>query len=201
MTCLRNIWVWVAISSLPACIKENPGVNRAAAQLYPLQMGNTWVYVDSFYDDTGNYIGLDTFALKPGIAVQRNGMFYTPITDRYDDSIFIVRSGDSLAYIMEPPGESLLFSLPVDTFNTAKVLYYDSGRMQTIIFSKTLSNTNFPSFRIVITMDDGKWYDYEQRTFFFTPYLGIIKGSNAWKNAIGKIYISDSYQLTSFTVH
>lgn len=201
MTRFKNLWILLAFPALTSCLKNEPAGYPFDSQLFPLKTGNIWVYVDSFYTDAGEYYGFDTFALKTGQPLSRNGQIYIPVNDQYDDSIFIVRSDDSSAFILEPPGESLLFSTPVDTFRSATILNYDGGRMQTVIFSKSLSNTSFPSYRIVITMDDGNWHDFEQRVLFFSPHIGIIQGSDAWKNASGEIYTSDTYHLTAFTLN
>jgi hypothetical protein len=191
----------ICVTLLFACYKKPPASFNFSPQLYPLQAGNVWIYIDSFYDDAGQYFGYDTFRLKIAPSITWNGYSYSPITDIYNDSIFIVRADDSSVYMLEPPGESLVFSIPVDTFQTAKILNYDNGLMQTVIYSKRLLTTNFPAYKVVITLDDGYWYDYEQKTMYFSPHLGVIQGTFAHKNKAGEIYTSDSYKLTAFTLN
>jgi hypothetical protein len=80
-----------------SCKKE--AVTTAPKNLYPLSLGNTWMYIDSFFDASGRYAGKDTFTIKAANTINVNNRIYTPITDQFDDSIFILASKDSSPYI------------------------------------------------------------------------------------------------------
>jgi len=182
-----------------SCRKESPSASAAGAQLYPLTKGNVWIYVDSFFDYNGVYYGLDTFPLKVANSIDFAGHTYTPITDQYDDSIFTLRSDDSTVFLLEPPAELLVFQWPLDRSQTAIVNSYAGTSYTSAIYTDRDSSTNFPSYRIVVTHDDGSWTGYRQQEMYFTPGKGMIKGLDLWKTSDGTIYTSDAYHLIAYT--
>ena len=101
-------FTFTALLFLAFC-KKDPGT-PGDHKLYPLVNGNTWIYVDSFFDDRGFFYGLDTFTLKVAKTITFNNHLYTPITDQYDDSIFTVRPTDTTVFMLKYPAEPLLCS-------------------------------------------------------------------------------------------
>src|SRR5882762_4712576 len=84
-----------------ASCKKQSASNNPAAQLYPLAANNKWIYVDSFFDNTGFFYALDTFTLRTANTIQFNNHEYTPITNQFDDSIFTLRSTDTSVYLLK----------------------------------------------------------------------------------------------------
>lgn len=175
--------------------------SNQSKQLYPLAAGNVWIYVDSFFDIYQTYQGKDTFRLKTATTVNQNNHIYTPITDQFDDSIFTLRSNDTTVFIREPIGESLMFRWPVISNQPNITNSYFGNTLTSIIYTDKNITTNYPSYKIVITQDNGLWYDYRQQELYFTIGLGIIKGRDLWKNSMGNIYASDSYTLISYNLY
>jgi len=96
---------------------------------------------------------------------------------------------------MEPLGEARLYSFPIDT-SQPYITYYDRGDTVTsILYTKQDINTYSPSYRVLITQDDGTINNYKQQKLYFVQGLGIIKGQNIWKNYLGDLYTSDVYTL------
>lgn len=184
-----------------SCKKETNTAATASAQLYPLARGNVWIYIDSFFDDNGVYYGQDTFALKVAKTIDFGGHTYTPITDQYDDSIFTLRSDDSAVFILESPAELLLFQWPLDRNQTAIVNSYAGSFYTSAIYTGQIVSTNFPSYKIIVTHDDGFSPDFRQQEMYFAPGKGIIAGQDLWKTSAGTIYTSDSYHLFAYTIH
>jgi hypothetical protein len=185
---------------LISCKKSDDISNNFSSELFPLKQGNKWLYVDSFFTLSGNYYGKDTFHLKAAPTINFNNHVFTPITDQYDDSIFILRVDDTTIYMLRPHGEALFFSLPVDNSQPVKTTVYSGGTVRSLIYSERIMNTSFPSYKIVFIHDDGLWSNFKQQEYYFTPGLGIIKGRNQRKNSQGNLYITDSYFLYSYSV-
>jgi hypothetical protein len=183
-----------------SCLKEKDTGNNLSSELYPLARGNKWLYVDSFFSLSGNYFGKDTFYLKAAPTIDFNNHVFTPITDQYDDSIFILRADDTTVHILKPHGESLFFSWPVDNSQPVKTTTYNGGLTRSLIYTERIMTTSFPSYKIVFIHDDGVWTNFRQQEYFFTVGLGIIKGRNQRKNSLGNIYTTDSYTLFSYSV-
>ncbi len=171
---------------------------HTTAQLYPLVSGDYWEYVDSFFDVTQTYYGFDTFTLKPQRAIIKDNHSYTPITDQFGDPIFTVRSDTSFVYILESPGEALLFSSPLPPNQSYLQNSYFNDTLNSIIYTKQIETTNYPSYKIIITHDDGLWYDYKQEEYYFAVGIGIVKGYMRWKNSNGNIFTSDSFILLGY---
>jgi len=185
---------------LISCTKKDYISNNLSSELFPLKQGNIWLYVDSFFTPSGNYLGKDTFRLKAASTINFNNHVFTPITDQYDDSIFVLRSNDTTIYMLRPHGEALFFSWPVDNSQPVKTTTYNGGTMRSLIYSERIVTTNFPSYKIVFIHDDGLSSNFRQQEYYFTPGLGIIKGRNQRKNNLGNLYTTDSYFLYSYTV-
>ena len=185
-----------ALFILNSCKKEP--VTRASKQLYPLVTGNKWIYVDSFFTDAGVYYGKDTFTLKAANTITVNNRLYTPVTDQYDDSIFILASTDSTVYILKEFGEALLFTWPLNETQPIINNSYRGDTLNSRIYTVKNITTAFPSYKIIITQDDGIWFHYRQQELFFTPGIGIIKGLHSRKNSTGRLYKSDSYKLITY---
>ena len=184
-----------------SCKKENNNYsNNLSSELYPLAQGNTWLYVDSFFTESGNYFGKDTFHLKAAPTIIFNNRVFTPITDQYDDSIFVLRADDTSVHILKPQGESLFFSWPVDNSQSVKETIHNGGTLRSLIYAERIMTTSFPSYKIVFIQDDGVWTNFRQQEYYFTVGLGIIKGRNQRKNRSGNIYTTDSYKLYSYSV-
>lgn len=195
----KALFLIIILFIFTTCKKE--GINEVkpkTTQLYPLVEGSKWIYIDSFFDYDGTPYGFDTFYLKPAKEIIRNNIVYTPITDQWEDSIFKIRSDDSSAFILEPLSESLLFRLPVP----ANQFYIDSSSagdaLSSIIFTNKITTTTFPSYKIIITQDDGYWPHYKQQELYFSPNIGIVKGFTRYKNRYGNIYTSDSFVLLAY---
>ncbi len=92
---------------LISCLKRDNISNNFSNELFPLKQGNKWIYVDSFFTPSGNYFGKDTFHLKTAPTINFNNHVFTPITDQYDDSIFVLRADDTTIYMLRPQGEAL----------------------------------------------------------------------------------------------
>jgi hypothetical protein len=185
-----------------ACKKDStPASHPKITQLYPLTQGNKWSYIDSFFDYDGTYYGLDTFYLKPGKPITQNNIVYTPITDQFDEPIFTVRSDDSSVFILETAGEALLFTWP---FSPGQFLinnsYFDNT-LNSKIYTDEVNSTNYTSYKIIITGDDGIWYNYKQEEFYFTRQVGIIKGYTKRKNSNGSLFTFDSFSIIGFSLH
>jgi hypothetical protein len=190
-----------ALILLAACKKGNSGNNNHNNQLYPLTAGNKWIYVDSFFDDTGYFYGLDTFTLKVAKTINFNNQVYTPVTDQYDDSIFTLRSTDSAVFILKELDETLMFKWPFTIGQPVIVNTYHGDSLKSVIYTEQITYTNYPSYKIVITQDDGTWWRYKQQELFFTLGIGIIKGRDLRKNSIGNIYAYDSYKLITYSLY
>ena len=181
-----------------SCRKENNEGNNLSSELYPLKQGNKWLYVDSFFNQSGNYFGKDTFYLKAAPTINFNNHVFTPITDQYDHSIFVLRADDTTVYMLKPHGESLFFTWPVDNSRIVRETTYNGGTIKSMIYTERIITTNFPSYKIVFIQDDGVWTNFRLQEYYFTPGLGIIKGRNQRKNISGNIYTTDSYYLFSY---
>lgn len=169
--------------------------------VFPLTATNQWVYIDSFFDADGNYYGYDTFVLKPAKSIAQDNHIYTPLTDQYDEAIFTVRYEDSSVYILEPPGEALLFNLPMPANQSYISNSYYSDSLNSIIYTSKLKTMGYPSYKIVVTQDDGVWSDYKSEELYFSVGIGIIQGQTKRKNSDGDFYTSDSYRLFYYFVN
>jgi hypothetical protein len=196
----RLLLFFSAILFFASCKKETDDGSDQSGQLFPLANGNKWIYVDSFFTTTGIYKGKDTFYLKTAETINFSNQVFTPITDQFDDSIFIVRSDDTTVFILEPPGESLMFRWPVNTGQPVITNSYQGDIMNSMIFTELNATTNYPAYKIVITQNDGQWANYRQQELFFSIGLGIIKGRNIRKTGTGDFYTTDTYHLLSYTV-
>ncbi len=185
---------------LIGCVKGENISNNFSNELFPLKQGNKWLYVDSFFTASGNYFGKDTFHLKAAPTINFNNHVFTPITDQYDDSIFVLRADDTTIYMLRPQVEALFFSWPVDNSQPVKTTVYSGGTIRSLIYSERIMTTSFPSYKIVFIHDDGLWSNFRQQEYYLTPGLGIIKGRNQRKNSQGNLYTTDSYFLYSYTV-
>ena len=155
---MRIIIILIFSASLFAsCLKKTNNINNKSTQLYPLAQGNVWVYEDSFFDEYGSYYGKDTFYLKTVKTINYNNQVYTPITDIYDDSIFTLRSDDSTVFIWEQPVESLMFRWPLDPGQPVIATSYLEDTLTSMIYTSRITTTNYPSYKIVITQDNGFW--------------------------------------------
>lgn len=188
-----------AIIIIGSCKKEVGDVPNTNKQLYPLTPGNRWIYVDSFFSNTGNFYGKDTFNLKATAPINFNNQEYTPITDQFDEAIFTVRSTDSNAYILKEPGESLLFNWPMDETQPTITNSYYGDTLTSVIYTKLNTSTNFPSYRIVITQDDRYWNHFRQQESYFTIGMGIISGKDIKRKSDGSFYIYDSFKLITYS--
>jgi hypothetical protein len=186
--------VFVLIAS---CKKQSGDSGAKNTQLYPLTKGNKWIYVDSFFTPSGFFYGLDTFTLKAAQTILFNNEIYTPVTDQYDDSIFTLRSTDSSVYILKEQGEALMFKQPLDETLPVLINSYYGDLLNSANHTK-LNTTSFPSYKIVITQDDGLWNHYKQQELFFTVTLGIIRGRDIRKTNAGNSYTYDSYKLITY---
>lgn len=182
------------------CKKEEPPPAVFSNDLFPLAIGNRWLYVDSFFTPSGNYYGKDTFDLKPASTINFNTHVFTPITDQYDDSIFVLRIDDTAVHMLRPHGESLFYSRQTDTTQPVKTIIYNGGASTTMIYTQRIMTTSYPSYKIIFIEDNGVWSSFRQQEYFFTVGLGIIKGKNLRKNSLGNIYTTDAYTLYSFSV-
>jgi hypothetical protein len=189
---------YAALVFFVSCKKETGQQNNQNKQLYPLATGNKWIYVDSFFTESGKYYGKDTFTLKAAKPIEFNNRVYTPVTDQYDDSIFILASTDSTVYILKEFGEAFMFRWPLKEVQPIIINSYRGDTMNSVIYTTQNSNTAFPSYRIVITQDDGQWMHYRQQEMFFSIGIGIIKGQHTRKNRTGNFYVSDSYTLITY---
>ncbi len=183
-----------------ACKKQGAG-NDHTAQLYPLTTGNKWIYVDSFFDAAGSFYGLDTFNLKAAVSKTFNQQLYTPLTDKFDDSIFILRSSDTTVHILKAAGEALLFRQPIDQSQAVIINSYHSDSLRSMIYTSLNTSTSYPSYKILVIQDDGNPSHYRQQELFFTPGLGIIKGRDIKKTSTGIFYTYDSFKLISYSLN
>jgi len=181
--------------------KKNNSDNRPNNQLYPLTKGNTWIYTDSFFTVAGQYAGKDTFTLKTAKNITYNTKDFTPITDQFDDSIFILRSDDTTVHILEHPGEALFFRNPETNSPPFIISLYNSSTYTSVINTLQFTTTRFPSYKIVITQDDGIPAHFKQQELFFSSGLGIIKGRDIRQTNSGIIYTYDSYTLLSYSLY
>jgi hypothetical protein len=170
-------------------------------KLYPLANGNTWIYIDSFFDDRGFFYGLDTFTLKVAKSINFNNHLYTPITDQYDDSIFTVRSTDTTVFMLKYPAEPLLFLWPHNAAPTLIVNSYRNDTLIAAIFTQLITTIQHPSYKILVTYDDGQRSHYKQQELYFTPGIGITRGRDIRKNSAGILYAYDSYRLISYSLY
>ena len=194
-------YIFFALLFFTSCKKMTDVSTNLNKQLYPLAPGNKWIYVDSFFNEAGVYYGKDTFTIKTTKTITYNNQVYTPVTDQFDDSIFILRSDDSTVFILEHPGEALMFKLPVNNSQPFITSLYNGNTYSSVINTQQYTTTNFPSYKILITQDDGQWFNFKQLELFFTIGLGIIKGRDIRKNRAGKEYAYDSYKLISFSLY
>jgi hypothetical protein len=196
---LRLILIFLILCT--ACKKQHAAGNDKPAQLYPLATGNKWVYVDSFFDASGSFYGADTFNLKAAKATALKQQLYTPVTDIFDDSIFILRSTDSTVHILREGREALLFRWPLDQSQPVINNSYYGDSLRSMIYTATNNSTNYPSYKILVIQDDGQWLHYRQQELFFTPGIGIIKGRDIKKNSSGNFFTYDAYKLTAYSLN
>jgi hypothetical protein len=196
-----TIFLFSALILFAACKKGDNGDNSDNKPLYPLTAGNKWIYVDSFFNDTGYFYGLDTFTLIAAKTINFNNQIYTPVTDQYDDSIFTLRATDSTVFILKELGETLMFKWPFTQEQPVIVNTYHGDSLKSVIYTERITYTNYPSYKIVITQDDGTWWRYKQQELFFTSGIGIIKGRDLRKNRAGNIYAYDSYKLIAYSLN
>jgi hypothetical protein len=193
--------VFLLFSIFASC-KKQAAIVDVPKELYPVAAGNKWIYVDSFFNASGLYYGKDTFTLKVAKSPSFNNQLFTPITDQFDDSIFVVRSTDSAVYIFEQPaGEMLFYQSPSVNNQPVITTSYSNNTYNASFSTQVITYTNFPSYKIVITRDDGQWFNYKQKIFFFSPGIGVIKGSDLRKTRNGVAYTYDSYSLTAFSLY
>lgn len=191
---------FILLSFFVSCKKKTGGENNNK-KLYPLADGNKWIYVDSFFNEAGHFYGLDTFVLKTAKAIQVNQKQYIPITDQFDDSIFIIHSTDSMVLMLKRPAESLLYLHPLSEVPTTINNSYFGDTINSKIFTQRITGTAYPSYKILITYDDGSRINYKQQELYFTAGLGIIKGRDIRKNRAGNFYAYDSYRLVSYSLY
>jgi hypothetical protein len=184
-----------------ACKKQHAAGNDKPAQLYPLATGNKWIYVDSFFDASGSFYSADTFNLKAAKATILKQQLYTPLTDIFDDSIFIIRSTDSTVHILKEGREALLFRWPLDLSQTVITNSYHGDSLRSMIYTAKNSSANYPSYRILIIQDDGQLTHYRQQELFFTPAIGIIKGRDIKKSSTGNFYTYDAFKLVAYSLN
>jgi hypothetical protein len=190
----------VSVLLITACKKQNSSSNSSAT-LYPLAAGNKWVYVDSFFEETGSFYALDTFALKTAQPVVFNSHSYTPITNQFDDSIFILQSTDSTVFMLRRPGEPLLFRSPLNQSAPTLTNSYPNNSLTSVVYTQQITSTNYPCYKILVTQDDGQRTHYRQQELFFTPGIGIIKGRDIRKTSAGNLYAFDSYKLIAYSLY
>jgi len=184
-----------------ACKKQHDAGNDKATQLYPLVTGNKWIYVDSFFEASGSFYSSDTFNVKAAKATTLKQQLYTPLTDIFDDSIFIVRSTDSTVHILKEGREALLFRWPLDLSQPIITNSYHNDSLRSVIYTAANNSTNYPSYKILIIQDDGQWNHYRQQELFFTPGIGIIKGRDIKKSGTGNFYTYDAFKLVAYTLN
>lgn len=183
-----------------SCKKEVKTVDKTNTQLYPLTKGNLWIYVDSFFDESQSYVGKDTFYLIASDTFTVNNHVYTALVDQYYDTVFTLRSDDSTVFTLEKPGESMMFSFPENDTQTFIFNSYFGDLLNSTIYTRQYTTTNYPSYKILITQNDGIWYHYKQKEFFFSFGLGIIKGRDFRKTDTGDFYYYDSYNLITYSL-
>ena len=196
--------VMMPVLFFASCKKDISTANnpKTGSGLYPLGAENKWTYIDTFFDVYGNNYGFDTFYLRTTDTISYNGTDYTVIADQYGDRVFTVRSDDSSVYILEPKGEALMLRLPMPTTNEPFINYsFMDDTLNSKIYTAIITTTNYPSYKILITQDDGTWADYKQEELYFTVGIGIIKGYIRWKNSAGIVFTSDSYILLAHGTH
>jgi len=199
--CLPVMMCMLFFASCKKNISTTNNTN-SSKQLYPLGVENKWTYIDTFFDSNGDYYGFDTFYLKTTDTVSFNNINYTVIADQFGDHVFTVRSDDSSAYILEPKGEAMILSLPMPV--TSEPFINNSFANDTLnskIYTTIITTTNYPSYKILITQNDGISSDYKQEELYFTTGIGIIKGYIRWKNANGIVFTSDSYIMLAHGTH
>ncbi len=197
---MKNSFViFTVLLFFTACKKNNTG--SSGNGLYPLATGNTWIYVDSFFNENGNFYGLDTFTLKTTAGITFNNQFFTPITDQFDDSIFIIHCTNAEVFMLQNKTSVLIYSKP--NTNTPPILVnsYFGDTLSCKIFTLPVATTNYPSYKVLITYDNGQRTGYKQQELYFTPGIGIIKGRDYRKNRTGNFYAYDSYRLAAYSLY
>lgn len=191
----------IAFIFLLSCKKQNGAENNHNNQLYPLATGSTWIYVDSFFESSGKYLGKDTFQIKPAKTIIFNNRIYTPLTDKYDDSIFILSSTDTTVHILNSVGEALIFRWPLDVSQLVIINSYHKDSLVSMIYTEKNILTAYPSYKVLIIRDDGQGQHYKQQELFFAIGIGVIKGRDIKKDNAGNLYTYDSYKLISFSLN
>lgn len=192
--------VFFSLLFLASCKKEVNTGNNQNNQLYPLAKGSKWIYVDSFFNELQEYTGKDTFYLSAASTITVNNQVYTPLIDQYADTIFVLRSNDSAVFILEPSGESLMFSFPFTDRQPFIFNSYNGGLLNSTIYTERSTANSYPGYKILITHDYAQWFNYKQKEFFFTIGVGIIKGRSIRKNYLGNFYYYESYKLLSYSL-
>jgi hypothetical protein len=95
----------------------------------------------------------------------------------------------------------LLFRWPLDPAQPVITNSYHGDSLRSMIYSEKNTNTNYPSYRILIIQDDGQLTHYRQQELFFTPGIGIIKGRDIKKNSLGNFYTYDAYRLIAYSLN
>ena len=189
----------VTVCFFAACKKQT--VTAINPQLYPLAKNNKWIYIDSFFTASGVFYGLDSFTLKTAEKITRDNRLFTPVTDQYDDAIYILSSTDTTVRILSDPGAALLFRSPLATATPVITTSYFHDSLKLSIFTGQVLFTSQPSYKIIMIQDDGLWQHYKEQELYFTPGIGIIKGRDIRKTAAGNTYAYDSYRLVAYSLY
>jgi hypothetical protein len=182
-----------------ACKKQQQAEIKYS--LYPLNTGNKWIYVDSFFNGAGNFYSLDTFTLKTAQTVTFNNSIFTPLTDQYDDSIFTIKCTDTSVFLLQKQTTILIYTKPAASSPPVIINSYFNDTLNCKFFTQPVTTTNYVSYKILITYDNGLRTGYKQQELYFTPGIGIIKGRDYRKNSAGNLYAYDSYRLTAYSLY
>jgi len=104
-------------------------------------------------------------------------------------------------YLLKQPDEPLLFRSPITEAQPAIISSYSNNFLNSTIFTKPITSTNYQSYKILITQDDGQASNYKQQELYFTPGIGIIKGRDIRKTSAGSFYAYDSYRLIAYSLY
>lgn len=168
-------------------------------QLYPLAADNKWIYVDSFFNESGFFYGMDTFTLKTTPAIKFNDELFTPITDQYDDSIFTVHCTDSAVYLLKRPSALLIYHKKLNM--PVVITQYNNGLYTVTVQTTKITSTSHPSYKIVIEKNDGLQLNYRMQELYFAPGVGIINGRDFRYSRNGQLYAFGSYRLYQYSLY
>lgn len=179
---------------LSSCKKTNSIDSTPASQIWPFEVGNTWVYVDSSFDTTGALRSVvdQPRAVTIDLLIAGERWYHMA-----GDSRFYTNRSDGLWVIWDfsdSSVHSLLFKYPCKVGDTWK---YGRGHVTVLSTDTTL------------TVPSGTYHCYEyliqynsrpEQYCYLYPGVGFIRTDHFLTTSSGKLYKNYTSELKSVTI-